>query len=503
MGDIRTRLLKGALWIAVGRLVANALGFVSTLLLARLLVPEDFGLVAICTAFMAILLAITEMPLAEALIQHDDPQDAHFHTAFSMSAVRGAVMGGLLAVFAGPVAGFYGDPRLRDILYVMAGGVFAVSLSNPKIVTFQRELEFRQVFVMQISEKVLSFLVAIAVAVLFRSYWALVLGGLAAELTRVALSYGLRPFRPRPTFVHWRELLSFSIWLTFANCIQAMNWRANPLVYGAILPTHLMGQYSFGNRVTNVLFGQLAQPVQQTLYPAFSRFKHNLPELRRAYVRAQGIMCMWIFPCAIGFAALAPDFVELIVGEKWLEAVPVIQLQAISSALQAAVAIQPLAMGTGNTKRLFHRDLRAFLVRWPLVLLAIWLAWPHGAYAILIGAMLGALAASVVNVIWNMTLVRAIAELPLRAQMTFALRPFLAVVTMTAAIWLAGLLMPASTSIAAAWLRLLVLCLVGAFSYAGALAILWLASGRPDAAEVEVVQLLRGAFRKLRSRAGY
>ncbi|WP_378949021.1 lipopolysaccharide biosynthesis protein [Paracoccus sp. R86501] len=502
MGDIRARLLKGALWVALGRLLASSLGLISTLVLARLLMPEDFGLVAISAAFMAVVTSITEMPVSEALVQHDDPKDDHFHTAFSISVTRGVIMAVLLAMSSGAVAQFYDDERLRDILYVMAIGVFAVSLTNPRLVMFQRELIFHQVFIMQISEKLMGFIVAMTAALIFRSYWALVLGALASEITRVLLSYIFCPIRPRLTFVYWRDLLSFSIWLTLGSSVQALNWRVVPLLYGAILPTNIMGQYSFGNRLTNTIFEQLAQPIQQTLYPAFSRFKTQKDALRMAYLRAQGVMCLWIIPCAIGFAAIAPTLVTQVVGEKWLQAVPVMQILAVTAALQASVAVQPIAMATGNTQRLFYRDIRATLVRWPLILIGIWLGSPQGPYAMLIGSMLGAFVGAIVNVIWNMTLVRDVGDLRIRAQFQLLLRPALASMIMTSVIWLLETMLPPTNDAWGIWIRLLQLCVAGGLSYVITIAVLWRLAGRPKAAEADAIQMIGGGVRKLRDRIG-
>lgn len=501
MSDIRGRLLKGAIWIGIGRLLASSLGLISSLILARLLMPEDFGLVAICAALMAILTSITEMPVSEALIQHEDPKDEHFHTAFSISVTRGVIMAILLALSAGAVAQFYGDERLRGILYIMATGIFVVSFSNPRLVMFQRELVFHQTFIIQLGEKLVGFLVAITVALIFRSYWALVLGGLATEVTRVLLSYLLRPFRPHLTFVHWRDLLSFSIWLTLGNAVQTVNWRSIPLIYAAILPISIMGQFSFGNRITNVIFEQLAQPIQQTLYPAFSRFRAQKDTLRSAYLRAQGIMCLWILPCTIGFASIAPVLVTQLIGEKWLQAVPVMQMMALSAALQATVAIQPIAMATGNTRRLFYRDIRATLVRWPLILLGIWLGWEDGPYAILIWSMLlGELGGAVINVLWNMTLVRDIVDLPTQAQVRLIIRPALASALMASVIWLLETKLPLVSDTWEIWCRLLELCLAGGLTYIIAIAALWQLAGRPTEAESDAVYLVSGGIEKLRSR---
>ena len=439
MTDTRARLLTGALWIALGRISANALGVISTIVLARMLVPDDFGLVAICVALLAVLLAISEMPLAEALIQHDDPREAHFHTAWTMSVIRSCLTALVVLALTEPVVAFYGDERLRAVLWVMAGATAFSGLLNPKLALFQRELVFRQLFFLQFGEKLAGFLVAVSIALIFRSYWALVLGSLATEIARVVISYVLRPYRPRATLKHYREILSFSVWVTLGNWVQAANWRADPLLFGAVLPTALLGQYSFGQRVTRVIIGQLAQPVQQTLFPAFARSKANPQALQSAYLRAQGIVCLWIYPFAFGLAITASDVVEVVLGAQWLLAVPVMQALAFNVAINATVAIQPVAMATGHTRALFIRDLRAFAIRWPLILAGLWFGSDQGPYAMLIWAMVGNVLAKGIVAVWSMLLVRGITGLSLSDQISVAIAPGAAVLVMALAeTWMAG-----------------------------------------------------------------
>lgn len=491
MVDMRSRLMKGALWIAIGRLVANTLGLISTLILARILVPEDFGLVAISTAFMAILTSVTDMPVSEALIQHKDPKKDHFHTAFTISTIRGAIIGLVLVFCAGPVAQFYGDERLRGILQVLAIGVFVLSLSNPRLILFQRELVFHQIFIMQISEKLVGFATAVAIAMIYQSYWALIVGAISSELTRVLLSYVLRPFFPRFTLVYWRDLLSFSIWLTLNNCAQALNWRINPLVFGALLPTNTVGQFSFGQRMTGILFGQLEQPVRQTLYPAFSQMSGDKERLKAAYLRAQALICLCVFPMSSCLIALAPILVFAAVGEKWMLAVPVIQIQSIISTFQIVVALDPVAMATNNTKSLFFRSLRSLVIRWPIVAIAIWLSWPLGPDTVLVWAMIGSLLAGVINTIWNMTLVTRIADVSLRSQIGIAIRPFLAAIACACAIQATQYLLPLETSMISLFAQLIALGLIGLTTYAYVLVIAWRFAGRPNSAEIEIVAIVR------------
>ncbi|KEP70132.1 hypothetical protein DL1_20140 [Thioclava dalianensis] len=500
MSETRSRLLKGAAWIAFGSIIANSLGFISTIIMARLLMPEDFGLVAICVAFMMILTSIAEMPLSEALVQHDDPSEAHFDTVWSMSVLRSLILGGLIAALSYPVAMFYGDIRLQDILLVMAASVAFSGFINPKLAIFQRELVFHQAFLLKVGEKAAGFIVALVLAIVFRSYWALVFGAVVSDMARVVISFLLYPYRPRVTFSRCREILSFSIWITFGTWIQAINWRANPLVFGAVLPTGLLGQYSFGIRVTGVVIGQLAQPVQDTFFPAFSRFKNNKDQLRSAYIRAQGVACSWIFPFAFGLAVVAHDLVYLVLGAKWEAAIPVIQLQAISVAMQATAAIQPIAMATGNTKALFYRDIRAFVIRWPLMLAGIYLG-SQSAYGMLIGGLIGNALATFANVVLNMSLVGKITDVGLKGHLSFVIRPLAGVVVMALMVFGLGLLVSVQPNWIAETARLVGLILLGALAYIATLWVIWRLRGRKEGAETEIVQLSQKLLAKRRKAA--
>ncbi len=498
MTDTRSRLLTGALWIAFGRISANALGIVSTIVLARMLVPDDFGLVAICVALLAVLLAISEMPLSEALIQHDDPREAHFHTAWTMSIIRSGLTGLVVVALAEPVATFYDDDRLRPILWVMAGATAFSGLINPKLALFQRELVFRQIFFLQLGEKLAGFVIAVTVAIVFRSYWALVLGSLATEIARVVISYLLRPYRPQFTLKHYREILSFSIWVTLGNWVQAANWRADPLLFGAVLPTPLLGQFSFGQRVTRVIIGQLAQPVQQTLFPAFARARGQPGALQSAYLRAQGIVCLWIYPFAFGLAIIAKDLVEVVLGAQWLQAVPVMQALAFNVAVNATVAIQPVAMATGQTRALFLRDLRAFAIRWPMILAGLYFGYPYGPFAMLIGAMIGNALAALIVALWSMLLVRDITGLKLYDQLTVATAPMAAILLMGAVEYAVATWYGPQTGLGPQALRLAALIGVSALAYVAGIALMWLLRGRSPGAETEFIQLMIGLIRSRR-----
>ncbi|UVI39100.1 lipopolysaccharide biosynthesis protein [Qipengyuania spongiae] len=492
-------LMRGAFWIGATRVAVNLMGLASTIILARLLVPEDFGLVAIATALAAVIQAVTELSLSQALVQHADPEEDHFHTAWTMNVLRAAILGVLIAALGWPAAYFYAEPRLIEIMIGFGIANVIGGFINPRLALFERRLEFKQWVFLSGGEKLAGFVVSAGIAFVFRSYWALVVGVLASQLTRVIVSYALISYRPRPRLSHYRDLLNFSIWLTFGQAVQAINWRANPLLLAAFLPTPVVGSYNVASRVSSLAVNEVLEPVNALLFPAFSRLQSERERLRAAYIRTQGLLALLSFPVGCGLAAVAAPTVLLVLGEQWRSAIPIVQFLAIAAVIQRQVQLSPLAMATANTKQMFGRDVRALIIRLPLVLGGLAFG-PSLGVGSLFGALIGHTLSSLLNALLNMQLVAKIIDLGLMQQMKQIWRPAVAGTLM--ALCVAGALarLPEQSELVGQIAMLIGAVAAGGVLYVGIVALLWLIAGRPAGAETEAVDTARKVLGRLRSR---
>lgn len=499
MKGTRSLLLRGATWVAAGGLIVNLFGIVSTIFLARLLVPADFGLVAIATAFAGIVGVLSEFSLAKALVQRTEVEEEHYHTAWTMNVIRGLVIGSLLALLGLPVASFYGDDRIAGILVVLGISVFVGSLANPKMAVFDRKLSFSQAFYLRVSGKIAAFVVTIAIAWIYQSYWALVLGAVASEVAVVIGSYIAHPFRPKLVLSKYRDLLSFSVWLTAGQWVQALNWRAQPLVYGYVLPQGLLGQYSLSNKVVSKTLEQATSPLKAVLFPAFSRLKDEPERLRGGYLRSLGVLCMLAFPVAAGFAVLAEEFVLLALGEKWLPAVPLMQILVILRIVQLSQNINAVAMATGNTKKLFDRDVRALLIRWPLIIAGLYLGRGDD-YSMLIGAMIGGLMSAAINGLLNMRMIARITPITVRDHASILWKPTLAATLMAASVLLANAALPGAGNFGEIAIQVAALVALGGLVYPIVLYSLWILRGKQQGIETECAAIIQSAIQKVFSK---
>ncbi len=213
----RTTAFRGAFLTVGMRWTDRLLGLVSTLVLARLLVPEDFGLVAMAMVIVGLLDVMLDLGVSAALIQNDRADDEDFHTAWTLRLVQSAVAAVLLVASAPAVSSYYGDPRVVAILQVIAFTVFVGGMENIGTVSFQRNMEFGRDFQFYFLKKLVAVVFTIGAAFALRSYWALVLGSLVSRLTGVGMSYWLSAFRARLSSARFRANLGVLAVELFGN----------------------------------------------------------------------------------------------------------------------------------------------------------------------------------------------------------------------------------------------------------------------------------------------
>ena len=363
------------MWIAAGRVVFLSAGFISTIALARLLTPDDFGLVAIVTTINYLLQSLTSMPLASALIQHEEPTKAHFDTAFTLSIIRSSLLAVVLASCSLPIALFYEDPRLTELFLAISVSSAVTGFANPKLIVMDRDLVFWQKFVLQSVDKLLTVIVAVTVALVWKSYWALLVGVFTGQIVSLIIGYFIVPFLPGLTISKWRELISFTGWLSLKSIVDNLNWRSDQLFIGYFLGNASLGAYNLGQRLATMPTQEALAPISGTLFPAFSKIRNDLDRLRRNYLKAQNLMAAIALPLGVGFALVAGDLVPLALGDKWQDAVLVIQFVASLAAFQViGHVLDPLALSLGQTRLLFTRGLIEFAVRMPLTITGLILA---------------------------------------------------------------------------------------------------------------------------------
>lgn len=492
MASVTGRLIKGSMWLTLSRAIVNGLGALSTLVLAWYLAPSDFGIVALASSMLMILTTVTDLSLGQALIRHENPQESHFNAAWTLGVSRGLLLFALFAAFAYPASILFKEPRLTNVMIALGFSVLLTGLYNPRLVMFQRELIFSQEFFLSVSQKLAGLIAAVVIAVVYHSYWALVVGSLIAQATRVAASYWFKPYWPRITFRHMREFFGFSAWLTAGQIVNTVNWRLDQLMIAKLLGGTSLGYYSFGDDLAKLPTTELTAPLTQTVYPTFANIREDHARLAAAYQRVQSLVTAIALPAGIGVSVIADPLVRLALGEKWMPVTFVIQALAAIYAFQTlGTLVQPLGMAKGETKMLFVRSVQMFFVRIPIVLAGLLLYGLHG--AIICRVLSGVFAAFV-----NMSLVRRLIGVSIAQQLSANLRALVSVAVMAVGVTLVYHEMPYATGRIELALQLATLIAVGGLLYCGATLLLWQYMRRPSGPEAEIQMIMGKILAKVR-----
>lgn len=483
------KVARGAAIMAIFQVASRMLDLAAMLVLARLLVPADFGLVAIATAVLLVLTALTELPVIDVLVQRDSVKDRDVNAAFTTNIIRGFSVAALMVALSFPVASIYGDPRLMPIICVLGLVPLGKNLESPALVHALREVNYRPTANILLFGKFLGAVIAIALAVATRSYWSLVAGVTITALASAAWSYVLAPYRPRLEFHGVGKLLTFAGWVTLSRIFFTMNQQGDRFFIGHIIGPAKLGNYTLGGDISSVATNSLAAPILRPMFAGMARIHSDVVRLRAAYLKSQQALAMLVLPLGVGLATVADLLVPLVLGPEWTDTriviwwiAPVVALQMLSVPVQAA------SMARGLPETLALREGIALILRLPPTLYA---AYHYGFE----GAVIARSVTGVIIILFNMGLADRLVGASIPAQFAAVWRSLASAAVMTLAVLMvkARLDVPTETIMRAT--DLVALVTLGALSYGVTHLGLWWLSGRPQGSETFFLDMARNRGR--------
>ncbi len=459
---------------------------VNTFILARLLSPGDFGLVAMATATIGLIEVPIQAGQDMALIRHRNPLRAHYNSIWTLSILIGIILTLVLWSVADLAALYFHEPREAWLIQVLALRTLIGGFENIGLVDFRRDLRFDRVFKFMVLSRIFSGLLTIMFALLFQDWRALVAGILGGRLLGVALSYVVHPYRPRLCIRAIREMATFTGWMVSVNICQYMNDKADELAVGSLGNPAGMGIYNVGAGVATAPTAETVLPATDALFPVFSRIKGDASAMRTSYLDVLSVVCILSVAFGGGMALVAADFVAVVLGAKWLQAVPIVRVLAIAGGLFAIMQNGiPVLTATG------HERLAAKLTaaRAAATLLAV------GAAALLGDSMTIAFARLLVTLAFIPGIFLALSRvLPITFGDLIARlwRPVIAGIAMAGCVLAVHAGVPEIPV-----LRLAIDTVIGAVVYSGVILLLWALIGRPPGPEAGVLNwIMSGPLEK-------
>ena len=485
MTNINPQMASGAAWMLAYKAAERSISLVSTVILVRLLVPSDFGVVALAMSLVSMLSLISAFGFDMVIIQRRDASRKHYDTAWTFQVVFGLLIALLLVVSAVPTATFYNEPKLESVINVLALTQLIGGFENIGTIAFRKELEFHKEFWFMASKKFASFLVVIPLAVWLRNYWALVIGALLGKVMIVVISYYAHSYRPRFSLAATRELFSFSMWLVLNKVIGFVVERLPQFVLGKLSGMNVLGIFQVSYELSNMPTTELTAPINRAVYPSYAAISGDMEALRKAYLDVLAFLALFALPAGVGISVVADPLVRVILGPNWLEAIPLIEILALYGAVTALGSNTNLVyIAMGRPRLVTLLGTVKVLLLMPILIV---MAYLHGvigaAWSLLCTALIYApVSYAIIIYILNMHITRLI-------QVTW--RAAVASICMYWLVFAVINLLPQGGIFQYELVKLGIGVFTGAFSYAMIVYILWRLSGSPQGAETATFSRLR------------
>ncbi len=486
-------VIRGSSWMIALRWSVRLTGVASTIILARLLTPADYGVVAIATLILGTIEILGQAGQGNAIIRHADPTAAHYNAAWTISLMFGFGLA-LIVLAATPLTVIYfHEPRAKLVLEVLALRTALNGFQNIGVINFQRNLQFHKQFQFGFVTTLIQFVVVLASALILRNYWALVIGILTKQAATVALSYVMDPFRPRPSFQKIPELFSFSFWNLFRNIGSYAQNQVGKIAIGGFSGAAAMGQFEVGRDLAGSPIAEANGPITYALYSVMAKVQQDRDvrrELLLSVIYWSGLICS---STAVGIALVAGDMVDLLLGHQWAGIKPLIPWFALYygvSGLTSStyVALESIGLAGASARMQWFRVLGLSMLIFPTAF------YYRG------GLLPVAVANFAAGALIMPTLFYTMARCLDVSMLSFARvlwRPFAAAALMAAAVTLANRSLPIAGT-----LRLLLDSFFGAAIFTGALMVFWYLIGCPKGPEHTVWSQLRRLFAAISARMG-
>lgn len=338
MPKAKPNIIHGAFLAVAMRWTDRLIGLLSTIILARILVPADFGIIATASIVIALADVLLEMGVYVVLMQTQNPTPAHYNTAWTIRLIQTSIMTVLVLLAAPLAADYFNNPALTPVIQLLAFTFLLEGLENIWIITLQKDQQYTRDFRFMFSKRFAGFIITIVTALLTHSYWALVAGTLSGRLTGVILSYTMHANRPHFSLEKFREIFSLSQWVWVRSIAQYFQGRLHQIVIASRESSSVMGIYTLADQIAAMPTTELLAPLNRVLFPAFVKVKDDLAELKRVFLLAQGVQALIVIPAGIGMTLVAHEAVILMLGEKWLPAVPFVETLALLGCFTAFTA---------------------------------------------------------------------------------------------------------------------------------------------------------------------
>ena len=367
-------------------IVPRVLSPLTFVILARILAPQDFGVLAIAQVAISFCYLFWDAGLEKALIQTKESLDEAANIVFWINLGLGFLIYGVLFLTAPLLANFFNSPASCDVLKVLGLQIFIGSLSTVQVGLFLRKLDFKKLFWARLANSAIPAFVSIPLAYLGYGVWALVASSLAGALINMIILWLQSPWRPKFSFdmAVAREMGNFGIWVIFDSFIGWFISQGDAVVIGRYLGVKDLGIYRTGRNMIDIVFALTLNPIQPILYPAFSALHRDKAGLQSFLHKTNRILMALSLPIGTGIMCIASPLVAVVLGAKWQGVEVVLSIMGLQMSLGWLIGANPeiyRAMGRPDVQS------KIGIITIPLYLIVYFLAAPLGLRAFVLARL--------------------------------------------------------------------------------------------------------------------
>jgi len=363
-GTVRERTVRSSVWIALSSVLANVFDLVNYLILARLLVPEIFGLISIVVMIQRGIDVLTRTSFKHALIYRQDNETRATDTAWVLNITRGIILFILVFLAAPWISKFYGQPILSRAIKFVAFVFILDGLQNVNLVLFEKSLDFKKIALARIVRSFLSCAIVLSLAFVLRSLWALLIGILFHSVYNLWVSFLIQKKKPRFRFEKTLagELIHYSKYVTGAGILVFLTTRGDDAIIGKLLGMRELGFYTYAYLIANLPSTHLTKILSEVIFPSYSTIKGDHIKLKNAYLSVLKLISYVAIPAAVGIFLLSKEIVLLLLGPIWEPVILPLQILVVFGVVRSLAATTgPIFKAVGKPDIIFYVTLGKLL----------------------------------------------------------------------------------------------------------------------------------------------
>lgn len=338
MGYARVAI-KGFSWLTAFRVITRAISFGKTIVLARFINPSQFGSFGIVMLVLSFIEVITETGVNVFLIQEKNNVDKYINSAWVVSILRGIIIATVMIISSSFVAHFFNSPEAQQLIIIASIIPFLRGFINPSVVKFQKELKFQQEAYYRVSILIVEIIATVVLLFISPQTVSLIIGIIIGVVFELLLSFLV--VAPRPRIEFNKDYLALIVnngkWITGTVILNYGYERGDNILVGRMLSSYSLGIYDMAYRIAMVPLTEIGDMITRVVFPVYVLISDSYERFKRAFFRTLFVTCVLVFPIGAVFFFFTEQIVLFILGQKWIEVVPALQVLSILGVIKAVM----------------------------------------------------------------------------------------------------------------------------------------------------------------------